>query len=88
MPNNSSAKKRLRSSARQRMVNKMRKSKIKTNEARLLEKIVAKDLAAAKAELGHCFSELDKAAKKGTLHRNTVNRKKQRLALRVQALDL
>ncbi len=87
MPSKRSANKRLRSSARQRMVHRMRKSRVKTTEKRLDEVIASGDASAAEAALERCYSELDRAAKKGTLHRNKASRKKQRLAARVRAMN-
>lgn len=86
MPNTESAKKRLRSNVRRRFINRVRKSRIKTSERRLLTAIAAGDAAAAKAALTACFSELDHAAKSGSIHKNKADRKKQRLSLQVNKL--
>lgn len=84
MPNIKSAEKRVRSDAKKNMVNRIRKSRVHTAEVNL-----NKDLAGAKenaaALLSKCFSELDKAAKKGAIHKNKADRKKARLAARVAA---
>lgn len=40
---------------------------------------------AVELALGKCFSELDKAAKVGVIHKNKADRKKSRLTLRVSA---
>ena len=86
MPNTASAKKRLKSDIRRRFINRVRKSRIKTSEKRLNTAIEAGDAEAAKSALVVCFSELDRAAKRGTIHKNKADRKKQRLALRVNKL--
>lgn len=83
MPNIKSAAKRLRSNAKKTQVNRMRKSRVRTSEARLNEAIKAGNQDAVTATLSKCFSELDKAAKKGVLHGNKAARKKARLAARV-----
>lgn len=73
-----SAQKRHRQSLKRRLRNRMRKNTIKTfsKKAMAAEKN-GEDVAAAhsKAE-----SLIDKAAKTGTLHKNTAARKKSRLA--------
>jgi small subunit ribosomal protein S20 len=86
MPNTASAKKRLRSNVRRRFINRVHKSRVKTSEKRLMVAIEAKDADAAKAALATCFSELDRAAKHGTIHKNKADRKKQQLALRVNKM--
>lgn len=83
MPNTKSAAKRLRSNVKKRMVNRMRKSRIHTSEVNLNEEISSGNKEKATALLSKCFSELDKAAKVGTIHPNKADRKKQRLAARV-----
>lgn len=86
MPNTQSAKKRLKSSLRRRFINRVRKSRAKTSEKRLAAAIASGDSAAAKQALSVCFSELDRAAKTGSIHKNKADRKKQRLALRVNKM--
>ncbi len=76
MAHHKSAKKRIRSSARKKAVNKMADSKIKT--------VVKKTLAAQnKEKLEKLYKEavaiLDKGAVKGRLHKNNAARKKSRL---------
>ena len=86
MPNTKSAKKNLRTNGERRLRNRIRKSRIRTCVTKLNEKIAAGDVDAAKAALSACFSELDRAAKTNVIHRNTADRKKQRLAARVAAM--
>ena len=86
MPTTNSAKKRLRSSLGRRTLNRARKSRVKTSEARLNETIEGGNREQAVAALRQCFSDLDKAAKKGTIHPNKADRKKSRLAARVAQL--
>jgi len=64
----------------------MRKSRVKTMEARLAQCLAAGDATAAQAALHKCFSELDRAANAGAFHPNRASRKKGRLAARVAAL--
>ena len=87
MPNSRSASKRLRSDASKRMRNRIRKSRVRTGERRLQELVTADDMAGAQEALRLCFSLLDKAAKAGSMHKNTVNRKKSRLTACVQRMQ-
>lgn len=83
MPNIKSAAKRLKQNIKRRLINRMRKSRVKTSETHLNEMIKAGDKEAVQKQLSKCFSELDKAAKKGTIHQNKADRKKARLTARV-----
>lgn len=83
MPNTTSAAKRLRSNVKKRMVNRMRKSRIHTSENNLNLEVSSGNKEKAAELLKKCFSELDKAAKIGTIHHNKADRKKQRLVARV-----
>ena len=83
MPNTKSAAKRLRSNVKKRLVNRIRKSRIHTSETNLNAEISNGNKEKATELLSKCFSELDKAAKIGTIHSNKADRKKQRLAARV-----
>ena len=60
--------------------------KIKQDLNKTLKKfqslILGKKLDEAKAFLSKVYSKLDKAAKKGIIHRNTASRKKARLTLK------
>lgn len=76
MAHHKSAKKRIRTSARKKAVNKMADSKIKT--------VVKKTLATQnKEEIEKLYKEavaiLDKGTAKGRLHKNNAARKKSRL---------
>jgi small subunit ribosomal protein S20 len=86
MPITNSAKKRLRSGLKRHTLNRARKSRTKTSEARLNELLKTGDREQVKAALSRCFSDLDKAAKKGSVHANLADRKKSRLAARVARL--
>jgi len=60
--------------------------KVKQDLKKALKKfqslVSSKRLDEAKAFLSTIYSKLDKAAKKGIIHRNTANRKKARLTVR------
>lgn len=74
-----SAQKRHRQSLKRRMINRSRKSTIKTFTKKA---VVAATTSAADAQELQRKAEslLDKAAKGSTLHKNTAARKKSRLA--------
>ncbi len=86
MANTKSAERRMRSSERRRVRNRA----VKTNLHRLEKTYLAavttgKKDDAAKA-LQNVTSAFDKAAKVGVVHRGTADRKKSRLALRLNKL--
>lgn len=73
----------MRNSARRRERNQSTKSRLRTLERTYLASLEKGDKAAAAANLRLVSSALDKAAKVGSLHKATANRKKSRLALRL-----
>jgi small subunit ribosomal protein S20 len=80
MPNTKSAAKAMRQSRRRQATNQATKSKVK-NATRILKKSLSEGNAQDAAEaLKKTMSALDKAAKKGVIHKNTASRKKSRLA--------
>ena len=73
-----SAQKRHRQSLKRRLINRSRKSTIKTYTKKALAALGAgQDVAAAQSK---AESLIDKAAKGSTMHKNTAARKKSRLA--------
>ena len=85
MPNTRSARKRVRQAERNRLRNKMYKSRIKTAIRRLQEALAGGDQAAIDAALRRALSAIDRAAVRGVIHRNTAARKKSRLMRRLKA---
>jgi small subunit ribosomal protein S20 len=83
MASHKSAKKRIRSNEKKRLVNKMYESKIKTN----VKKVLA---LTEKEEADKLYKEaiaiLDRSATKGILHKNNVARKKAALTKHVNKL--
>lgn len=75
-----SAQKRYEQSEKRRIHNKAIKSRCRTSVKRFLEAIKAKDQAVAEQKLRLLTKEFDSARSKGVLHRNTVSRKKSRMA--------
>ena len=86
MPNSQSAKKRMRQSLDSRERNRSRRSVVKTRIRKFLEAVHDKDGTRATQEYRAVTKVLDQTAAKGTYHKNTVARKKSRLAARLNAL--
>ena len=80
MANIHSQKKRILRSERERLENREYTSAIKTYFRRLETAIAGKDAQAADTEHRKLVSTIDKAVKRGALHRNTGARKKSRAA--------
>jgi small subunit ribosomal protein S20 len=80
MANIPSQKKRILRAERERLENRRYTSTIKTYFRRLEAAVAAGDADAADAEHRHLVSTVDKAVKRGALHRNTGARKKARAA--------
>ena len=86
MANTPSAKKAARKIARRTAVNKSRRSRVRTFLRTVEEAIASGDQVAAAAALKAAQPELQRAASKGVVHRNTASRKISRLASRVKSL--
>ncbi|MCX7712501.1 MAG: 30S ribosomal protein S20 [Chthoniobacterales bacterium] len=80
MANTRSAEKRARQSARRHLHNKSVKSAIKTAKKRVLEALQKGDAKELQEATSVYVSRLDKAAKRGIIHRNTANRNKSRIS--------
>jgi len=78
MANIHSQKKRILRAERERLENRHYTSAIRTYFRRLEAAVAAKDDALADAEHKTLVSTIDKAVKRGALHRNTGARKKSR----------
>ena len=86
MPNNPSAEKRMRQEQKRRLHNRSVKSIVKTQITRARQAINSdtSDEAAEEA-VRAAVSELDRAAKKGVIHRNNAARRKSRLMKQLNA---
>jgi small subunit ribosomal protein S20 len=80
MANIPSQKKRINRAARERLENRRYVSRIKTYFRRLERAVQAGDDATAETEHRELVKTIDKAVKRGALHRNTGARKKSRAA--------
>jgi small subunit ribosomal protein S20 len=83
MPNNAAAKKRMRQEQKRRLHNRSVKSLVKTQITKARQ-AVATDVE-AEAAVRAAVSELDRAAKKGVIHRNNAARRKSRLMKQLNA---
>jgi small subunit ribosomal protein S20 len=84
MANIASQEKRNQRSLRERLENRRYTSSVKTYFRRLEDAVSAGDDARADAEFRTLVSTIDRAVKRGALHRNSGARKKSRAA-RVRA---
>ena len=80
MANIHSQKKRILRSERERLENRLYTSTIKTYFRRLEALVESGDDAGADTTLRELTSTIDKAVKRGAMHRNTGARKKSRAA--------
>ncbi len=79
MPNIKSSIKRVKVNEKKKMRNRMIKTGVKT-AVKKFNLVLTKDPANGLVALSAVSSSLDKAAVKGAIHKNAVNRKKSRLA--------
>ncbi|WP_417520193.1 30S ribosomal protein S20 [Minwuia sp.] len=86
MANIKSAQKRIRQDAKRTERNMARRSRMRTYVKRVETAIETGDQAAANEALKRAQIELDSAAQKGILKRNTASRKVSRLNARVKAI--
>jgi small subunit ribosomal protein S20 len=83
MPRRRTSIKKTRSDKKKHLQNLKIKQNLKKTIKKFLSLIAAKNLDEAKKILVSAFSQLDKAAKKNTIHPATANRRKSRLARRL-----
>lgn len=87
MANSPSSKKRARQAEARTLVNKARRSRMRTFIRKVEEAIAAGDPAAAAEALRQAQPEIMRSASRGVVHRNTASRKVSRLSGRVKALQ-
>ena len=87
MANTPSAKKAARKIERRTAVNKNRRSRLRTFVRKVEDALASGDSAAAAVALKAAEPEIQRAAQKGVLHKNTASRKVSRLAARVKAIS-
>ncbi len=84
MPNSASPRKRLRQDKKRAARNNFVKSTINTLSKKMVSDLPIEEKKQLLVEL---YSKLDKAAKKGVIHKRTASRRKARLAAYVKKLD-
>ncbi len=87
MPNIKSAKKRMRTSEEKRVLNRAVKTRLKNVRRAFLENTEETPSETAPDAFRTYCSVLDKAAKKGTISRNTAIRRKRRASARLRAKE-
>jgi small subunit ribosomal protein S20 len=85
MPNTASAAKQARSSLRRQIRNRSATSYVHSIQKTFLATLSSGKKDEAKALYPKVVSILDKAAKRGLIHRNAADRRKSRLAARLKA---
>lgn len=86
MANTKSAKKAARQIARRTVINKARRSRMRTEVRKVEEAISAGDRTAALAAMADAEPAIIRGAQKGIVHRNAARRKVSRLAHRIAKL--
>lgn len=86
MPNTKSAERRMRSSVRKQSQNTTIKSSLHTLEKKYAALVTEGKKPEAGAALRTLASALDKAVKKGVVHKSLASRKKSRLTVRLNAV--
>ena len=86
MANTSSARKAQRASVRRRVFNARRKKSMKDSVKEVSKMAGAKSAKEAAALLPKVYKAIDKAAKNGTIKKNTAARMKSRVSKQVSAL--
>lgn len=80
MAHSLSAKKRIRQNVKRRGLNRWRKAQVKDAVREFDEALKEGDKSTATEKLRVAVKQLDKTAAKGTIHKNTANRRKSRMA--------
>ena len=87
MANSPQSKKRARQTQRRTLVNKNRRTRIRTFIRKVEEAIAGGDKEAAATALKNAQPEIMRGVTKGIMHKNTASRKVSRLSARVKALN-
>jgi small subunit ribosomal protein S20 len=86
MANTASARKRIRQIERRTERNKSRMSRMRTFIKKVEMAVASGDKDAANVALREAQPEMQRAAGKGVVHKNTISRKISRLSARVKSL--
>ena len=86
MANTKSAKKAARQAERRTLINKARRSRMRTFLRKVEDAIASGNKEAANDALRQAQPEIMRSASKGVIHKNTASRKISRLSARIKAL--
>lgn len=86
MAHSRSAKKRVRQNAKRRLINRARRSAVKTQIKHFEAAVAAGDAETAGQQYRLVAQKLDRVAGTSTMHKKTAARKKSRLAKKLNAL--
>ena len=86
MANTASARKRIRQTVVRTARNAARKSRMRTFVKKVEMAIAGGDREAANAALREAQPEMQRAAGKGVIHKNTVSRKLSRMTARIKSI--
>ncbi|MFW5635617.1 MAG: 30S ribosomal protein S20 [Thermodesulfobacteriota bacterium] len=87
MANHKSAKKRARQNEIRRVRNKAVRTRVKNVVKEVRQAVTENSTDTAAAQMNHAKSVIDKAAKKGVIHKRTAARKISRLSKQVNSLS-
>lgn len=87
MANIKSAKKRAITNEKRNLRNRMVKTNLKTTEKQFLNAVAEGDVEKAQAEYKLASKKFDMAATKGIIHKNAANRKKSKLAKKINTIE-
>jgi small subunit ribosomal protein S20 len=87
LANHKSALKRARQNEKKRLRNKSTKTRVKNVEKSVRLAVNENSKETALNQLNAAQSAIDKAAKKGVIHKNTASRKLSRLSRQVNAIS-
>lgn len=87
MAHSLSAKKRVRQNAKTRLLNRARRSAIKTELRDTLGVLHGSDAKAAATKVGEAIVLLDRESSKGLIHKNAAARQKSRLMRKLNKLS-
>lgn len=80
MAKHKSAVREMRRSLRRNAINKKTKSAARTEVRRVRDALLAKDTASAQKSLPEAYATIDRAIKKGAIHKNKGSRLKSRIS--------
>ncbi len=83
MPQHKSAMRRVKRSQKEKMQNKIYRSKFKNLTKKINRALEEGNVETANEMLPKAFSAIDRAAKIGTIHKNQAARRKSRLVKRI-----